>query len=578
MSLRRSSTRRDASIKLADVLLKTLASILLPGPAGVFVGEAIDKGLDVFSGRLDVGETRLVRQIEAIALSITSSALDEREFFRIPPNNIEAAVLAVSDTIRMVPITANLLRASGYSAIGLAEYYRKNARDLLESYALGEAEYAYVRILESISHQIVAVLRASPEAHALALADMTGQLRSVWLRLNNPGGLYSELRHAALEEYLLTYRLDAGKQMARDRRSTSGGTVRSLPTSVAYVGQRIVGLEGVCDLEDLLQRRRRVLVEADPGHGKTALLRQTFLRSLAHQSGSEKSLIPMYIDLRGLNEFPGLDASVPKVNRWLPKGPEGWVDSLVRTGRAMVLLDNVDGLLGDTAVRVKNETDLDGFMSDVVGDSTVLMAARRGTFSSEWTQRNGFATVSLVSHTIDQVFEQIRRWHDAIASECNTLEERERVSARGWELRTALCQLSDLMGLSRNPLVCVLMCEAFLDSSVSLPRDWIALVDDVLHRLAIWDSRPDDPMMNSVARVRIIQRDLAGWAIHNEPPFNTSHLTDAVRQFVTRLGRGGGLRRSWSTASCPELPCSGAIRRASPSSPTRCVTTLLPAI
>jgi hypothetical protein len=519
----------------------------------MFVGEAIGKGLDVLSGKIDAGDARLARQIEGIALSITSSALDQYEFSRIPPNDIEAAILAVSDTILMVPINGELLRESGYSAIGLAEYYRKKARDILKSAALGDAEYAYVRILESVSYQIVSVLQVSPEAHGLALADLSAQLQSVQQKLNNPRRLYSQLQHAALDEYLLTYRLSAGKPLARDRRSTSGGNVRLVPTAVAYVHQQIAGADDPGGLEELLKRQRRVLVEADPGYGKTVLLRQTFLRSLARHGGSTESWIPIYIDFHQLQEFPGLDTSVSRMNKWLPKGPEGWVDRLVREGGAMILLDNVDDLLRDATARMKVETDLDGFLSDVVGESAVLMAARRGTFGSEWTQRHGFASFDLVSHATDQVFEQILRWHDAIASECDTVEEKGRVSARGRELQMALCQVSDLMGLSRHPLVCALMCEAFVDSPLSLPRDWIVLVDDVLQRLADWDFQQDDPVTHGVARARDIQRHVAGWAIHNEPPFNASHLADAVRRFV----------KDWGVDQDPEVVVDRILSRTS---------------
>ena len=536
MSPWQSSSRRDAATKLADVLFKTLASAILPGPAATLVGEAVGKGLDALSDNLNGTEVRLARQIEGIAFSITSSAIDEREFHRIPPNDIEAAILAVSDTISSVPIDGRLLRESGYSALRLAEYYRNSAKELLERARLWESEYAYLRILESVSHQVAAVLRVSPEAHALALADLTHQLQSIQQILNRAGALYSHLQHAALDEYLLTYRLEAGKRLSRDRRSTSGGGTRWLHTTVAYVEQRVIGSNGDEALDELLMRQRRVLVEAAPGHGKTMLLRQTFLQSLALHGSSAQPGIPIYIDLRGFDEFLDLEASVYRTNKWLPKGPEGWVERLVRNGDAMILLDNVEDLLVDATSRVKNEMDLDALISDVVGQSAVIMAARQGTFSSDWKAQNDFATVNLRPEAADQVFEQIRRWHEAVASECNTVEERDQVSARGQELLEALCQVSDLKELGQNPLICALMCEAFLDSSLSLPRDWIALVDDVLQRLAVWDSRPNSPITQGVARAREIQHNLAGWAIHNDPPFNASHLADAVRQFVANWG------------------------------------------
>jgi hypothetical protein len=528
-------TRGEAAMKLADVLVKTLASALLPGPAGTFVGEALGKGLDLLSGKVSLEQAKLARQIEGIALSITSSALDPNEFVNVPPNDLEAAVLAVSDTLSTVPITGALLRESGYSALRLARYYQENAREIVRQAQLGEAKYAFDRILESVSHQVVAVLRVSPEAHAVALADLTTELQSVQRRLDNPGGLYSQLQHAALDEYLLTYRLDAGKQLAKNRRSTSGGVVRWLPTTVAYVEQRLLSPGNVGTLQAMLEQQRRVLVEADPGQGKSVLLRQAFLRSLA-QHGGNTSLIPIYIDLRETQQLPTLEEVVPKLNKWLPKGPDGWIDRVLREGKALVLLDNLEDLLGEPSSRSDNEADLGEFISNVIGDSAVVMAARPGTLNAEWIDYNVFATAQLASHSKGQAFEQIRSWHEAIALECDTVEEQKRVSERGEELQVALSEVSDLMGLCRNPLFCSLLCEAFLDSSLALPQDWIALFDDVLQRLASWDARSDDSIMYGSARVREIHRAVAVWAVHNEPPFDGSHLADAVSQWVEDWG------------------------------------------
>ncbi|WP_409073434.1 NACHT domain-containing protein, partial [Micromonospora chalcea] len=107
-------------------------------------------------------------------------------------------------------------------------------------------------------------------------------------------------------------------------------------------------------------------------------------------------------------------------------------------------------------------------------------------------------------------------------------EEQTVIIDRGRELRLALCQVSDLRGLSRSPLICALMCEAFLDSSLSLPQDWITLVQEVLNRLADRDCRPGDALMSGRSAVYGMQQEIAVWAVHNEPPFDLSHLTDAV--------------------------------------------------
>ena len=93
MSRRQSQKRVEAAIKLADVLVKTLTSIL--GPAGTFAGEVTGKGLDALLGRLDAQRNKLTRQIADIADSITSAVLAPYEFTRIAQNDLNAAVDAV---------------------------------------------------------------------------------------------------------------------------------------------------------------------------------------------------------------------------------------------------------------------------------------------------------------------------------------------------------------------------------------------------------------------------------------------------------------------------------------------------
>ncbi|QNE16618.1 hypothetical protein F1D05_00260 [Kribbella qitaiheensis] len=283
---------------------KTLAAALLPPVVGTVVGESIGKGLDLLSSQTDPGQTRLVRQIEAIASSVTAAAINQHEFSRVASNDIEAAILAVAETLSSVTIDGAVIRQSKYSAIGLADHYRKNSTELLARAGLGEAEYAYVRILESVSHQVVSVLRVSPEAHGMALAELTVELDAVRKKLGDPASLYAELQYAALDEYLLTYRLDAGKRLARPRRRTSGGAKRWVPMAVAYVEPRDASMNDLGPFDESLKQQRRILVEADPGQGKSMMLVQTFLRLLAGSGGNDGSLTPIYLDCCGPPRVP----------------------------------------------------------------------------------------------------------------------------------------------------------------------------------------------------------------------------------------------------------------------------------
>lgn len=513
----------EAAIKLADVLVKTLTSAL--GPPGTFAGELAGKGFDALLDRVKADGNRLKRQIADIADSITTASLAPYEFSSIAPNDLNAAAEAVADTIAAVPVDADLLRESGYTTHGLAAYYRDGAREILERAKLGEVEFAYDHILDAVSHQVLAVVRASPEAHAMALSDLNHRLEDVRRKLADPRGLVADAQSAVLDEYLLTYRLHVSNALLRRSFVTTGATRRSLRAGLAYVERPVVGPNGTEGLESLLSRGSRILVVGDPGQGKTTLLRRAYVRML---TGPSTGPIPIYLDLRELTELPAdLDSALKRVARWLPTGPPGWVDRTIREGRAVVLLDAVDDLLADRSRRLASEEDLDGFLG-MAGHSTVVVTARSGTLGPDLVERHGFIVARLPEPAEDQVFEQIQRWHEAVAVVCSSVDEQDWVVARGDELRLGLCQVSDLRGLGRDPLLCALLCETFLDSSYALPRDWIALVQKVLSRLAELDCQPADPVMHRRDAVMLVQRAVAVWAVHNRPSFEPGHLADAV--------------------------------------------------
>jgi hypothetical protein len=522
--------RKQAAIKLADVIAKTLASILLPGPPGTFVGEALGKGLEALSDSLTPEVLGLARQIEDISLDIASASSDPSQFPGVASNDLTAAALAVADTISAVPIDLDLVLKSNYSPVTLARHYRVHGHEILVRARLGQSEFVYERVLDSASRQIISVLRHSSEAHATSLAQLATQLQALRKRLDGAGELLNDLKDQDLEEYLFTYRLDAATSLRHERHVTSGGSVHSVALTLSYVPQSFSGLDDIAALMEYLHTQRKVIFEAGPGLGKTMAMRQVFIRALSGRSA--ETHIPIYIDFHDQDSFPKLEHVPEATNRWLPPGPPAWVDRIIRDGRGLVLLDNIEDILGTSELLVRNQADFDTFISDVATDAPVLIAIRQGTLSSEWAAQHDFRVIELQPPGAAEALEQISLWHKAIASQCEIESEALRVLSRGQELYDAVCLMSDLLSLSLNPLICSTMCASFLDSSLRLPEDWISLVDDTFARLADRDCRASDPVLCDTARIRDIQETVAGWAVRNDGPFDRQHVSDGLRDLV----------------------------------------------
>lgn len=123
------------------------------------------------------------------------------------------------------------------------------------------------------------------------------------------------------------------------------------------------------ELDGVLRRHRHLLVEGDPGSGKTTTLKHVAMAAVRAQRGDASAAqamglaadaIPLFVPLRDLwlhlrslddAERKHADAAVLVEHlkrRWHGHGAAAWLDGLLASGRAVVLLDGLDEVLDPT--------------------------------------------------------------------------------------------------------------------------------------------------------------------------------------------------------------------------------------
>ncbi|HEX5718068.1 MAG TPA: NACHT domain-containing protein, partial [Thermoanaerobaculia bacterium] len=278
--------------------------------------------------------------------------------------------------------------------------------------------------------------------------------------------------------------------------SRSGEMVESLPAEVLF---STLGAPG------------RLLIRGDAGSGKSTLLRWAAINAasgpeqlasmvVTHhgQRGdllSEQRAIssPMTTSWRGRVPFlirlrhceagslPSPDDFPELVAKAAGEPPKDWVKSVLKEGRALLLLDGVDEIPNAHRRGIRRS------ILDIVEhyrETYFVISTRPRAVEPGWLETLGFreAHINPLSDLDRASF--IDRWHEAVADE---LKERGKTVTGLLELAESLTkQLEDnpeVARLATNPLLCAMICALHRDRRRRLPERQRQLCEDLCHAL-----------------------------------------------------------------------------------------------
>lgn len=504
---------------------------------------------------------RARRQFEQISEVIGArlEPLISVEFATLPPDEREAAVIAVRDTLTTTPVTAPILVAVDLDAEALERHLRASDPERASRAGLAEAATAfYDLLLAEICHYVVNIADRFPgfatEESRQLLQRETGIIEVVQELLDRlppamvpqEWGLGSEdVRFENKYTRSLTDRLDFlqlyGVDSASSRRKYSLSVAYislSASLDVASAGQHparsrsadeVAGgdaaqIDTSVRVETALGGGARVLVGGQAGSGKTTLLqwlavtacRAEFTGDLSDWNGR----IPFFVRLRQYNSdgFPTpsgiVKATVPNISDAMP---EGWANRVLASGRGILLVDGVDEL--SESRRGPAREWLESLLNDYPALDAVI-TSRSVAISKDWRELAGFKHTELLPMDIGDVRALVSHWHAAAAV---GLPAEEQAALRETELRMlqAVRDNVSIRNLCTSPLLCALVCALHRDKSGKLPKNRMELYDSALKTLLIDRdverevAEPTGGTALSFTDRRALLSDFAKWLLEN---------------------------------------------------------------
>ncbi len=301
------------------------------------------------------------------------------------------------------------------------------------------------------------------------------------------------------------------------------------------------------DVDEALIYTKKLFLRGDPGSGKTTLL-QWIAVNAANGLFSGKltpwnKYVPFFIRLRSHSnrkQLPNPDEFINEVAQTIKdEMPKGWVNHLMRSGRALILIDGLDEIPDDRHEKVR--TWLEELTSDYPR-SCFILTSRPYAQDGDWLQEQMFGTAMLKDMPEEGINVFVNQWHEAVLRETSEDDEIERVTRLRDQLRTEFRRRRDLNALGRRPLLCAMICAYHREKDGNLPANRIKLYEACVQMLLDRDKRPGIRIRNYVnikddQKIPILRR-FAWWMVQEEM---SEISNDRAFDFLTTVGSEMGI-------------------------------------
>ncbi|TNC20680.1 NACHT domain-containing protein [Amycolatopsis alkalitolerans] len=514
----------------------------------------------------DWGRERVLGDPARVLPQITRELAELRraEFGGLPENEWAAVQIAVAESLRAADF-GELLETSPRVLVSvnrLRAHVRTAGRPVLRSAALGESgRAAYHRLLRHSCHQIAKQARALDTVMRSLHAETAEGVDELKHRLDDlarePEGRAAEFErayvryvaddHAKFELFQVSMgrapALHAFEQFYR-----APSLARRHPAD----GTELTGAG--TDSANAIGSARRVVLLGGAGAGKT-----TFLHWLAHtaaasvrdgRDGPWRDDIPFFLSLRQFTDRPLPDPEdlVTVTARPLAgEKPDHWVSSVLRSGRAMILVDGVDELLLERREEIRRWV---AGLVRAYPNARYVISTRPSAVPDEWPGA-GFARFELLPLSSNGLRDLIRHWYQAARELEPDPEQRAWLGDCERRLAQSLATRPDVRSLVSSPLLCSLLCALYRKEDMYLPQSRKELLDKALELLlGPWDSRrgiavEDGLEMSANEKMILLERFAA-------PMVRNAELLIAPETAAQRFGRAMSGLRSEARELAPE--------------------------
>jgi hypothetical protein len=502
-------------VRLASTVVQTVAkSALAPRPGAGLVPDPV-RPLPK-----PAGPERLARVLGGRIAGAYAS---------LPEHERLAAVAAVQDTFAAAgEVDAERLFAADLDPGRLVEQLRRPVDDLAAA-----AQDLYRELLGLCCEHLVEQLTAHPSFAARAAVEQTRRTGELLRGRSTEGPVTSDFDERYARFVTGTHsRLELfGVTLGGRRRAEWALDTAYLSLAVSGEGRYEPQREGLpqeaptpVKVEQALATSgQRLLLRGPAGSGKSTLLQWLALNAARQSFGPQLAdwnrCVPFVLRLRSFHTPDGLPMPEDFLSAsGVPlRAPDGWVEHLLASGQALVLVDGVD----EVPLRLRERTEkwLKSLLT-AFPRARYVVTTRPSAVPEDWLSAQGFTAHTLLPMEREDIKAFVRHWHDAARQECGPEAERSVLDRYEASLGEALTTRRDLGRLATNPLMCALLCALNRDRRMHLPRARKELYDAALDMLLVRrDTEREITAVEGVSLSRdeqtaLLQR-LAYWMIRN---------------------------------------------------------------
>lgn len=546
----------DAAVALGSVVVQAAIKLWLGDRS--LAADIASSATDALAARASdlLRKRQTVRMIDRMT-DIVVEKLEpylKVEFGHLPENERIAAIYAVQDTFQRAALTDNDLFAHDLNASYLDKYLRRTVPDVPRDALLAEAASSlYDVLLRECCEYIVQIIVTLPTFQPGILTEiLRRETEIINLLIEILERLPKRQRGRGVSEFEVDYRRQVRNRL--DSMELFGATLstasRRYPLSVAYISLSVsganetpvdktatkAGLEGSrsednddaqigefgIPIESALTSGMRLFVRGEAGRGKTSLLKWIAVRSASRDFPEQLSALndttPFFISLRSYvdSEPPTPELFLANLGRHIAdEMPHGWVHDLLRSGKAIVLIDGVDEVPAAQRDRVRE------WLKDLVDtfpESRYVVTSRSGAAGPDWLNEEQFLSLELQPMTSADIRSFIHQWHNAIRSQVGDSDEIENIDNYERWLIEKLNIRRYLRFLAETPLLCALLCALHLDRRAHLPQNRIELYEvalDMLLERRDAEQRVATDITLSRTHKTLLLQDIAYWLARN---------------------------------------------------------------
>ncbi len=431
----------------------------------------VDGVFDISASGIDLFEKRKgERKLQSIAdgISITcKSVLDESKISTERQDAIIEDVIRIINRVDMSHTAMVKIRANPQL---LQKSLEQTGASIISSYDLREQELCQ-RLFNYISNFIVNHSLETIRLGNTALIQLLESFDNLEKRIEEDSKRIRDIeqtintRTPDKKRYEAQYRTNIISRYESIRLLGADSLTRDerkYPLDIGYISLELSDHSNSISLQKAVQKYKTIWLSGEAGSGKSTLLQWlavNLARNSFAQQNSVNDFLPILIELRKTdpNNHP-LQEAIDRI--MVDEGihqPDGWLSSLLKTGKIILLLDGVD--------EIKQEY-RDGIF-DWIDELRVkypnvkMVITSRPQVVDRITEKPTEITILPMTH--EKIDEFIEYWHEAVLIE-NLMLDRKEVESCKATLRESLTQNEHIRRIASNPLLCAMICALHYNS------------------------------------------------------------------------------------------------------------------